>query len=181
MRGKRPQKLIIPLAVMFLLGLAATALAVSFGAGLSGRNEVPRVSTEATGRVVFTFFMDHGELGLDYKLYVKHIRDVTAAHIHLAGVGKNGPPVAVLFNGPEKKGLFSGLLAHGRVTASDLLGPLQGKTLADLMHRIVHDDTYVNVHTAEHPAGEIRGQLRCPEAICPAPFWRKEGPGGLRQ
>ncbi|MDA8387502.1 MAG: CHRD domain-containing protein [Nitrospiraceae bacterium] len=181
MRGKKPQKLVIPLAVTFLFSvLAATALAVSFSARLSGKNEAPPVKTMATGRTVFTFFMDHGELGLDYKLYVKHIKDATAAHIHLGKKGENGPPVAVLFNGPEKKGMFSGLLAHGRVHASDLIGPLKGKTLSDLMHRIVHDEAYVNVHTAGHPDGEIRGQLKCPEEICPAPFWRKEGPGGLR-
>ena len=177
MKRKRAQKLVIPLflAVTFVLTfLAATALAVSFSARLSGREEVPPVHTRATGRVVFTFITDHGEIALDYKIYVEHIKDVTAAHIHLGEEGKNGPPVAVLFNGPEKKGYIHGLLAHGRITANDLIGPLEGKELPDLMNEIVHDNAYVNVHTAEHPAGEIRGQLRCPEDICPAPFLRKK-------
>ncbi len=174
MMGKRPQKLVIPLAVAFVLSfLAATALAVSFSARLSGREEVPPVHTKAAGKVNFTFITDHGEIALGYSIFVEHIKDITAVHIHVGKKGENGPPVAVLFNGPEKKGYQYGTIIRGRIMAKDLIGPLQGKELSDLMHRIVHDDAYVNVHTAEHPDGEIRGDLRCPEAICPAPFWRK--------
>jgi hypothetical protein len=36
---------------------------------------------------------------------------------------------------------------------------MQGKTLDDLAAAIESGDTYVNVHTADHKDGEIRGQL----------------------
>jgi hypothetical protein len=36
---------------------------------------------------------------------------------------------------------------------------MQGKTLDDLAAAMDSGDVYVNVHTAEHPDGEIRGQI----------------------
>ncbi|MDA8170626.1 MAG: CHRD domain-containing protein [Nitrospiraceae bacterium] len=152
---------------------AATAFATQFSTTLSGKNEVPQVKTTATGEVVFKFIGDHGEIALDYSLDVKNVKDATAARIHLGKPGKNGPAVVVLYAGPTKKGKFTGRLAHGRIVIKDLVGPLEGKTLGGLMHEIMEDNAYVNVLTVEHPDGEIRGPLKCPKAICPAPFWRK--------
>jgi hypothetical protein len=37
---------------------------------------------------------------------------------------------------------------------------LQGKTIADLVADIKAGNAYVNVHTTEHPGGEIRGQIQ---------------------
>ncbi|MDA8089678.1 MAG: CHRD domain-containing protein [Nitrospiraceae bacterium] len=174
MKKKGLQTVVFPVAIMFLLSaLAGTAFAVQFSTTLSGRNEAPPVKTRATGEAVFKFITDHGEIGLDYTLQVKDIKDVTAAHIHLGKPGKSGPVVVVLFSGPEKKGAFTGELAHGRISNKDLVGPLEGKTLGDLMHEIIEGNAYVNVHTTAHPGGEIRGLLKCPAAICPSPFFRK--------
>jgi hypothetical protein len=36
---------------------------------------------------------------------------------------------------------------------------MEGKTLEDLVAAMDSGETYVNVHTAEHPDGEIRGQV----------------------
>ena len=35
-----------------------------------------------------------------------------------------------------------------------------GQTLTDLQTAMTNGDTYVNVHTDDHPDGEIRGQLK---------------------
>ena len=51
------------------------------------------------------------------------------------------------------------MIFRGNISDSILTGDLQGKTLDDLAAAIESGDTYVNVHTAEHPDGEIRGQL----------------------
>ena len=48
---------------------------------------------------------------------------------------------------------------RGNITDSDLTGPMQGKTLSDLISAINSGDTYTNVHTPSHPDGEIRGQI----------------------
>jgi len=36
---------------------------------------------------------------------------------------------------------------------------LAGMTLRDLLNEIKDGNAYVNVHTTQNPAGEIRGQL----------------------
>ena len=148
-------------ALLLVSALAATAFAYHESrARLSGKNEPRPVKTRATGEATFRAVSDHGTVGFDYMLHVKNIEDVTAAHIHLGKPGESGPPVAVLFNGPEKKGKFSGMLSKGRITGKDLIGPLQGKTPGDLMNEIRNGNAYVNVHTSENPEGEIRGQIK---------------------
>ena len=68
--------------------------------------------------------------------------------------------MAGLFAGPKKEGKFSGLLAKGTITDKDLIGPLAGKTVADLVAMIKDGGAYVNVHTDKYPDGEIRGQIK---------------------
>jgi hypothetical protein len=52
-----------------------------------------------------------------------------------------------------------GMIFRGNISDSSLKGALQGKTLDDLAAAMDSGDTYVNVHTAENPDGEIRGQI----------------------
>jgi hypothetical protein len=42
----------------------------------------------------------------------------------------------------------------------NFVGPLAGKTIADLLTAIREDRAYVNVHTQQFPAGDIRGRLK---------------------
>ncbi len=37
---------------------------------------------------------------------------------------------------------------------------MKGQTLANLKTAMANGDTYVNVHTKDHPNGEIRGQVK---------------------
>jgi hypothetical protein len=52
-----------------------------------------------------------------------------------------------------------GMTIRGNLSDSSLKGPMEGKTLGDLVAAMDSGETYVNVHTAEHPDGEIRGQI----------------------
>jgi hypothetical protein len=52
------------------------------------------------------------------------------------------------------------VLATGTITAADLVGPLAGQPLSALVDAMEAGETYVNVHTSQFPAGEIRGQIR---------------------
>jgi hypothetical protein len=98
---------------------------------------------------------------LRYKLNVRNIENVTAAHLHMGGKGTaEGPVVAPLYTGPRKTGEFSGMLSEGMITAGDLKGPLSGKSVADLAELMDEGNVYVNVHTAQNPGGEIRGQVK---------------------
>jgi len=140
-----------------------------FVAVLSGGEEVPPVPTRARGVALFDVAPDGS--AIHYKLMVANIHNVVAAHIHLGQRGVNGPIVVFLF-GPASPGggRFDGVLAEGTITAAQLIGPLQGKPLKDLLDAMVGGDTYVNVHTndgqdplntgpGDMATGEIRGQI----------------------
>lgn len=147
--------------IIFLLviGLATTGLAAekSFKAMLSGGEGVPPVTTMAKGEATFEL-SKNGEK-LSYKVTVSHIENVTAAHIHMGKMGKNGPPIALIQVRGEK-GKFSGTLAQGIITSKELMGSLKGKTVKDLVAEIESGNTYLNVHTGKYPNGEIRGQIK---------------------
>ena len=87
--------------------------------------------------------------------------NITAAHIHSGKTGANGPILVTLFKteSPSSKPI-NGILASGNITNADLEGPMAGKTLIDLTKAMELGETYVNVHTEEHPNGEIRGQIK---------------------
>lgn len=142
--------------------LSAGATTVIAGSGnhnthLKGRNEVPAVVTGAQGEAKFKI-SDDG-LSIEYKLIVANIEDVEQAHIHLAPVGVNGPVVVFLFGLVPGGVDVSGELASGTFDATDLIGPLAGHPLSELIAAIESGGAYVNVHTVAHKSGEIRGQL----------------------
>jgi hypothetical protein len=118
---------------------------MKFTAQLSGKDEVPPVDTTATGTAQFQLNPDGKEL--TYDLATKDLKGFMMAHIHQGKAGENGPPVAPLSMG------------KGKITASDLQGPLSGKQLKDLVDLMSNGGAYVNVHTQQHQDGEIRGQV----------------------
>lgn len=124
-----------------------------FRAELSGENEAPSVSTEASGE--FEMELDENGESADYVLSVEDIEDVTAAHIHMGSEEENGDIVVPL----STDGLNAGESSEGTFDADDLEGPLEGQEMSDLIQLIEDDEAYVNVHTGENPGGEIRGQL----------------------
>lgn len=154
-----PQPLVIlALAASIAIAWVNTAVAGPvFTATLDAAQEVPSNTSTATGFATFEFSDDITELS--YELSVFDITGVTAAHIHLAPAGVNGPVVAFLFGPNAGTGLVNGLLASGTVTASNLIGPLAGFPLTDLLAQMTATNTYVNVHTLTFPGGEIRGQI----------------------
>jgi hypothetical protein len=143
---------------VFVVG-ATTAVAGSgnFGTHLRGSEEVPAVVTGAQGQATFKLSTDGASLS--YKLNTSAMENVIQAHIHVGPVGANGPVVTFLF-GPVAGGVDSaGRLSSGSIEAGDLIGPLAGHPLSDLMTEIESGNAYVNVHTVVNPTGEIRGQL----------------------
>lgn len=156
MRIQRPLVFIaFALVVSVSLALAASE---TFTAKLMGSDEVPAVQTTGKGEVVFKLSADNKSL--TYKLKVRGLENVTAAHIHSGMKGENGPPIVGLFAGPKKEGQFNGELAKGTITEKELLGSLTGKPLSDLVTMIKSGRAYVNVHTDKNPGGELRGQLK---------------------
>jgi hypothetical protein len=131
-----------------------------FTAKLSGKNEVPPVTTPANGIATFTVSPDG--TSLQYVLSVSDITGVMGAHLHAGPSTQNGPAIAGLFNptmAGHPTGKVHGPLSKGIIRASNLTGPLAGKELSDLILLIKTGNTYVNVHTTQNRGGEIRGQL----------------------
>lgn len=161
---KKSRLLSILSLLILLLSLASTATASSsknYRTHLSGGDEVPVVVTNAQGQAIFKLSDDGTELY--YKLNVANIENVLQAHLHLAPAGANGPVVAWLYpSAPPAQlipGRTNGTLAQGTITSSNLVGPLAGQSLQDLIDAIDAAGTYVNVHTTAHLGGELRGQL----------------------
>ena len=139
------------------------------GVPLAGDQEVPARSTNARGTAVF--HVSRSASALEYKLIVANIDNVVQAHIHRGPAGENGPVVAFLF-GPVAPGggASNGVIATGSIGAGDLLGPLAGGSLDDLLAEMAAGNAYVNVHTSDgvpgsntgpgdFASGEVRGQI----------------------
>ena len=129
-----------------------------YDAPLSGQDEVPAVETSATGEGEFTVPANGT---MKYRVNVTGITNASAAHIHMAKAGENGEIIADLLNTPTSKDKDTayGMIFRGNLSDASLKGPMQGKTLDDVAAAMDSGDVYVNVHTAQHPDGEIRGQI----------------------
>lgn len=130
---------------------------VLFEADLDATFEFPNPELNGanpSGRAFF--FLDDGGESLVYFAFASGLTgDLTAAHLHLAPLTQNGPivlPLDVLF----------GRFAFGRIDASALVGPVgsDAAPLDKLVAEMTTGTSYVNFHTEQNPAGEIRGQVR---------------------
>jgi len=106
---------------------------------LKGAAEVPPVTTSATGTGQITVLPDHTVSGS-----IKTSGLVpTMAHVHEAAVGKNGPPIITLTK-----------------TTDDSFAVPPNAKLTDAQYAsFMAGNLYVNVHSAQHPNGEMRAQL----------------------
>lgn len=120
-------------------GQVFTETDLHFSATMTGANEVPPVTTTATG--LGSFVLNYTATKLEYKVLVAGLSGpITAAHLHYGEVGKAGPVIYPL--------TFTGNTLSGTLDVSD-----------DFVDSLFNNKVYINVHTAANPAGEIRGQL----------------------
>lgn len=126
-----------------------------FVANLSGQQEVPPVDTQAIGEAILVPDLP-GNLTINYYVNATGIQGATQGHIHSGALGENGPVIATLFNFTSPQDEIG---QKGYFTKNDLIGPMQGKNVSDLIDAMKNNSTYVNFHTEQNPDGEIRGQL----------------------
>ena len=108
---------------------------------LTGANEVPPVTTAATGSGTVT--INPTDKSVSAKVTVSGMT-ATAAHIHMAAAGSNGPVIV-----PFTK------------TADNVFEAPPGAKLTDAQYAALKaGNLYVNVHSAAHAGGEVRGQLK---------------------
>lgn len=142
-----------------LFSMAATAGADElFKATLSGDQEVPFVDTATGGKAFFR--LDNFETAIGIQLHVTDGVDITQAHIHCAPAGVNGP-VVVFLAGLHAAGLDVDGKWISEATFDDgsIVNTACGATIPELAESMRNGNTYVNVHSIEFPAGEVRGQI----------------------
>ena len=135
-----------------------------FSAELSGQNEVPPVdmSIQARGWAIYRLREDGTRLNFNHTF--RRLGRVTAAHLHLAPEGENGPVVVSLLPGnfaelSQAQRERRRRVLKGTIRTGDLTGLLAGQPLDALIAEILDGRIYINIHTNRVPSGEIRGQL----------------------
>jgi len=166
------KKLGITTALLIALAVPTVARAEHIQATLTGYEEVPAVSTVASGE--FSATISNNDQSIDYTLTYSGLQGtVTQAHIHVAQLSVNGSIVIWLCGtasnpGPAGtptctpgSGTFTGTVTAANVVAGAT--PSQQLTAGDLdevIDAIRAGAAYANVHTNLSPGGEIRGQIR---------------------
>jgi hypothetical protein len=129
-----------------VVGLAQAAPR-SFSVPLSGAAQAPAVQSPGSGTADFTY--DPATRVLTWSISFNGLSSAaTMAHVHAGGLGKNGPVVLWLST--------RGTPPASPFTGSATLTPAQARQLAA-------GTLYVNLHSKDHPAGELRGQLALPK------------------
>ena len=153
-----------------LLADAAPAQQVRQAERLRGGNENPPVITDGLGRFRAELLPDRISFRLRYDIATE-LSDVQQAHLHVANPGNNGGIVVFLCSnlGNSPDGVtardcpLSPGVVEGDIVATDVLADAEGSVVAGdldgLVRLIKQGAIYANVHSDDHPAGEIRGQM----------------------
>ena len=140
--------------------------ATSFSAALSGGEEVPPVTTTATGTATFDIVGDQ----INYTVNVVGVSNAVVSHIHIAPDGENGPVrMDLCGTGAPLPACTSGTAvlatgSNGTTVGSPVI------TFDELVEAMRTGNAYVNVHTddgigqpntgaGDMQSGEIRGQI----------------------
>ena len=131
---------ILAAASVLLAVYCGTAISQELKIALSGSQEIPPVTTSATGTGIINVGTDKTVRG---SVTVSGLSP-TAVHIHEAPVGKNGPIVMPLTQtGPNVWSVPDNIKLTDAQYESFKTGSL-----------------YYNVHTIANKGGEIRGQIK---------------------
>jgi hypothetical protein len=125
------------------LALAGPASAATqhYMATLNGESETPPNTTSGSGSA--SVDLDTATNTLSWTINYK---------------GLTGPATGAHFHGPAPTGKAAGVAVP---ITGDLASPIKGsaKVTATQIKDLKAGQLYVNIHTAAHPDGEIRGQL----------------------
>jgi hypothetical protein len=135
------KKWIFPLVLLLVLALTSAVQANQLGGvflatSMTGTEEA---NGHPTGNGYAEFYLNYGKSQVCWNIRYEGIGTGLASHVHYAPPGSAGKPV-----------IFVSPIHSGCATVSQ-----------EVIKAIVQnpEDYYVNVHTAEYPAGAIRGQL----------------------
>jgi len=135
---------IVTATAVALASFALPAAADDVKFKLSGDMEVPPVTTKAAGDAAITVKPDMSVSG---KVTTSGLAG-TMAHIHIGKAGTNGPVVVTLTKSGDNGWMVP-----------------DGSKLSEAEYKAYKaGELYINVHSADHKPGEIRGQMMPPAA-----------------
>ncbi len=114
----------------------------TYAASMSGDQEVPPTTTGGLGTGTLSF--NSSTLAVSGGFTLNGVA-ATAAHIHQADAGANGPVIVPLTESPVGSGNWV-------VAAGTVLTPAQAAALTA-------GGLYFNAHTSANPGGDVRGQI----------------------
>ena len=131
---------LVSISFVVLAGCASDSYQQSNKLSLTGAQEVPPVTTSASGSGTITVGADKSVSG---SVTTSGIA-ATAAHIHEGAMGANGPVIVPLAK-----------------TSDNVWSVAAGAKLTDAQYESYKaGKLYVNVHSAANKGGEIRAQLK---------------------
>ena len=141
----KPLRMAAAVAIVLLaaacssMGGMGSGITEKTSAALTGAQEVPPVSTAASGRSTISVASDRTVSGA----VIVTGMEPTAAHIHQGAMGMNGPVIVPLAK-----------------TAPMTFSVPAGQKLTDAQYAALKEGKlYINVHSAAHPGGEVRLQM----------------------
>ena len=145
------------LALVAVPSIVLGASPVTRLATIDGASEVPAVVASGTGSGWVSISADESTIAYHVE-YSGLSGALVAAHIHSGAPGVAGGVILPLVAGPSP---MNGTLTAAQFSASGSI-----TTFAQAVAAIKAGQTYFNLHTAAHPAGELRGNIG---AAAPAP------------
>ncbi len=122
------------------MGMGSGSGMETYRATLSGAQEVPPVSSPGTGNA--EVMVNTATMAMTYRVTYS---------------GLSGPATAGHIHGPAPAGQNAGVKIPFPSAASPITG--SGTLTAEQYGHLKAGHYYVNIHTAAHPGGEVRGQL----------------------
>ena len=139
LKSKSRQQVSMWSCAVILACTSAAAVAGTMQVKLSGDQEVPPVKSSGSGSGSVTINADGSVSGS----VTASGFSPTAAHIHEGKAGANGKVIVPFTKDGDK---FS--------------APAGAKLTPDQLKAFKEGDLYVNIHSAAHPGGEVRAQLK---------------------
>jgi len=136
----RLRSVVVNVMAIWLASQAMAASSQELKIVLSGSQEIPPVTTAASGTATITVNADKALAG---NATIAGMT-VTVAHIHEGAAGTNGPIIIPLVK-----------------TADNVWSLPPGARLSDAQYQSYKSgNLYFNIHSEAHRSGEIRGQIR---------------------
>jgi len=131
----------IALGLFLLSGLVAQSETINFKVDLKGSNEVPPNDAKGTGVITATF---------------DTVTKKLSWNITHSGLTAN--PTMSHFHGPSNPYRTAPIIIP---IPGNLVSPIEGSVMLtdEQANDLMNGRWYLNVHTAAHPPGEIRGQM----------------------